>query len=242
VHVKWRVVALGALLGMAVVAGAFLLPDSSKSDRSELAAAVRRTLDATSFRSTTRVSGEAVLREEFVAPDQLRVVTRLQGQQFETVVVGDEMYVTPLCADPSAPFVKRPNTGPVRSSTFGMLTAIADARDDSTVRLRDGRTVHTLALEPDAFGSDVPSPPAIKPVAIKARVAVDGGYVVGMTLGLRFTDGHRSATQKRRTSFSNYGTVSPIKPPQSSRISDEADALTCDLDSFERAGGGTGHG
>jgi len=200
---------LVALLGAAVVAGAFLLPRGDDGSNSPLAVAARRTLAESGYRLTIHGPNGSTGHEEFQAPDRVRTTSRLDGRDFETVVIGDTLYGTASCWTPSgtvAGYSKRHVEHGDLFSTGRQLLIQAAATPHSA---QTGAGVYEFSFRltvPRRLEKKI----HLAPVRIQAHL--DHGRV--RELVVRWRQDHRSTTTRLTFAFDHVPRITvPEGPP-----------------------------
>jgi hypothetical protein len=205
--VKWRVWVLVALLGAAVVAGAFLLPRGGDGDE-RLAEAARAVLSQRSFR--TAFSGPSQGYEDYIAPDRLRIASTLEDTRYFTTFIGTRLWVEQSCTTPTGTeqgYVLHDSDQPVRSGGTGwQMLVLASQADDA----------HRVASHRYAFTISLPTP-----VDHSRRLALRPYHGVatvrnGEVRTMKVTRGSQSFEMR----FSHLGAVPPIHAPHGPTFDD----------------------
>jgi hypothetical protein len=195
--VKWRGWLLIAVLGAAVVAGAFLLPRSG-GGHNALIEAARRTLTATSYRSTFHGASQTT-SEDYEAPHRLRLTS---GAGFDIVMIGSTVYAKTMCTTPDGTetgYRRSHLSTPAVGSTFAFLGLVAQARDARSVG--DGRYAFSVRLPvPNVKGTKV----RVRSIATTATVA--GGKVRAVAFSI-------PKLGTTRITLSRFGHVPRIERP-----------------------------
>jgi hypothetical protein len=213
----WRAGALVAVLGGAVVAGAFLLPRGAEGEvDAPLAAAARRTLDEPHYRLTLRTRGEArALVEDYEAPDRFRSRFGFEGSETvsETIVIGHTMYAGWQCSTPTetqSGYQRRTVSTPPLGTGTALLLEAEHARD--AVELRPGTHHFTFRYEiPAKYRKRI----HLSPVQVDAHV--HRGRVDRFVV--RATENHQASTSRATFSFGPVPAITaPEGPPIDSDI------------------------
>jgi hypothetical protein len=198
-----------AVLGAAVVAGAFLLPRSGGGDNALIAAA-RRTLTAASYRSVFH-GAASTTSEDYEAPHRVRLRS---GAGFNVVMIGSTVYAKTARTTPDGTesgYVRHHVSTHATGSTFALLTLVAQARDARS--LGEGHYAFSLRLPvPNVKGTKV----RVRSIATTATVA--GGKVRAVAFSI-------PKLGTTRITLSRFGHVPPIRAPTGPWLDSEACAF-----------------
>jgi hypothetical protein len=200
---------LVALLGAAVVAGGFLLPRGDDGTNARLALAARRTLAAPGYRLIIHGPNGSTGHEEFQAPDRVRTTSRVDGRDFETIVIGDTLYGTASCSTPSGTATGHSEQHVEHGDLFGTGRQLLTQAAATPHATRTGADVYEYSFRltvPRRLEKKI----HLAPVRIQAHL--DHGRV--RELVVHWRQDHRSTTTRMTFAFDHVPRITaPAGPP-----------------------------
>jgi hypothetical protein len=246
---SWRAWDVAAVAGLGVVAGAFLLPQSSPN---ALQRAATRTVELRSIRTTLRERGghgsiTAFTRsatpaetEDYVAPDRVRLVLHSsRGSRTELITIGRTIYSAFSCTEGSHTdrgFVRH-RLPRVALNASNAVAALSSLRFVNNVQ-RGTVSAHgaVYSFSPVSRAS---SNRKISVRLVTGAALVQGGFVRALNLRYRYSYEGHTAVRTIGHRFSRFNRVPPIRPPAADQmISRAKGASFCNFGTLSLAGSG----